>query len=170
MTVAPESFGGIQSSVAAVHLMLDGAEVISLAAIGPIVQESRRMFEIGEWRKSSLTFDRAVAGFEQSVAQWRQRITRAIAVAKRQAITPMADRQKGRGGSIAEIAKLNAEKSQVEAQIAATAKLLRRLQLDLQAETAAREGLALQQDTEEQPQDEKPSVTSEGVPGKRGGS
>lgn len=161
MIVAPESFGGIQTSVSAVHLMLDGAEIISLTTVGPIVQESRRMFEKGEWRKSSLNFDRAVATFEQSVAQWRQKINEAIAVAKRQAITPMADRKKGRGGSIAEIAKLNAEKSKVEAQVAAAAKLMRRLQIDLQAETAAQESLTLQQCDEERPKEGDLSATSE---------
>jgi hypothetical protein len=149
MAVAPESFGGIQTSVSAVHLMLDGVEIISLAAIGPIVQESRRMFEKGEWRKSSLNFDRAAVAFEQSTAQWRQKMNEAIATAKRQSTTPIAERKKGRGGSIAEIAKLNAERSRVETQIAAATRLIQRLKVDLQTETVAQENRALQQDREE---------------------
>jgi hypothetical protein len=63
----------------------------------------------------------------------------AIAVAGRQSVTPIADRKKRRGGSIAEIAKLNAEKSRVETQIAAAARLMHRLKLELQAQAVAQE-------------------------------
>jgi hypothetical protein len=158
MTVAPESFSGVQTSVSAVHLMLDGREIISLATIGPIVQEARRMFENGEWRKSSLNFDRAVVVFEQSTAQWRQKMNEAIAVARRQSTTPIAERKKGRGGSIGEIAKLNAEKTRVETQIAVAARLINRLKLGLQAETVAEESRVPQHDEEEAPSEGPSSV------------
>ena len=159
MTVAPESFGGIQTSISAVHLLLDGAETISLATIGPIVQEARRMFEKGEWRKSSLHFNRAVAAFEQSTAQWRHKMNAAIVLARRQSLIPVAERKKGRGGSIAEIAKLTAEKTRVDTQIAAAARLMRRLKVDLEALTVAQEGQLPQQDKEESPGAPTPPTT-----------
>jgi hypothetical protein len=149
MAVAPESFSGIQTSISGVHLMLDGAEIISLTTIGPFVQEARRMFEKGEWRKSSLSFNRAVVAFEQSTAQWRQKMNEAIALARKQSSTPMSERKKGRGGSIAEIAKLNAERTRVDTQIAAAARFIHRLKLDLEALTVARESQLLQQGKEE---------------------
>jgi len=123
-----------------VHLMLDGAEIISLATISPIVQEARRMFEKGEWRKSSQNFNRAVLAFEQSTAQWQQRMNAAITLARTQSSTPIAERKKGRGGSIAEIARLIAEKTRTDTQIAAAARLMQRLRVDLEALTVAMEG------------------------------
>jgi hypothetical protein len=149
MSVAPENFGAVQSSISGVHLMLDGAEIVSLTTIGPFVQEARRMFEKGEWRKSSLNFNRAVVAFEQSAARWRQKMNEAIALARRQSLTPMADRKKGRGGSIAEIAKLNAEKTRVDTQISATARVMQRLKIDLEALTVAQEGQLPQPGQEE---------------------
>jgi len=151
MAVAPESFGGIQTSVSAVHLMLDGVEIISLASVVPIVQEARRMFEKGEWRKASLNFDRAVVAFDQSASRWRRKMSEALAVARKQSLTPIAERKKGRGGSIAEISKLNAEKTRVETQVAVAARLMRRLKLDLQALTVVQEDRLLEQDKEELP-------------------
>ncbi|MHB0960009.1 MAG: hypothetical protein ACYC0X_20275 [Pirellulaceae bacterium] len=147
--VAPERFSAVQTSISSVHLMLDGSEIIPLTTIGPLVQEARRMLEKGEWRKSSLNFNRAVVAFEQSAAQWRQKMNGAIALARKQSSTPMADRKKGRGGSIAEIAKLTAEKTRVDTQIAAAARILHRLKLDLEALTVAQESQLLKQDTEE---------------------
>lgn len=151
MPVAPESFGGIQTALSAVHLMLDGMEIISLATISPIVQEARRMFEKGEWRKSSQNFNRAVAAFEQSTTQWRQRMNGALALARKQSSTPIAERKKGRGGSIAEIAKLNAEKTRADTQIAAAARLMQRLKVDLETLTVALEGEPLPRDAREPP-------------------
>ncbi|MHB8971725.1 MAG: hypothetical protein ACYC3X_17045 [Pirellulaceae bacterium] len=139
MTVAPENFGAVQTSISGVHLMLDGTEVVSLATIGPFVQEARRMFEKGEWRKASLNFNRAVVAYEQSTAQWRQKMNEAIALARKQSSTPLAERKKGRGGSIAEIAKLTAEKTRVDTQVAAAARIIQRLKLDLEALTVAQE-------------------------------
>ena len=151
MPVAPESFGGIQTALSAVHLLLDGVEIISLATISPIVQEARRMFEKREWRKSSQNFNRAVMAFEQSTAQWRQRMNGAITLARKQSSMPIAERKKGRGGSIAEIAKLNAEKTRTDTQIAAAARLMQRLKVDLEAMTVALEGEPPQRDAEESP-------------------
>jgi hypothetical protein len=160
MAVASETFSGIQTAVSAVHLMLDGVEIISLATIGPIVQEARRMFEKGEWRKSALNFSRAVAAFEQSTGQWRQQMNAALAIARRQSLTPIAERKKGRGGSIAEIAKLSAEKTRVDTQIAAAARLLQRLKVDLEALTVAQEGQLAQDKAESLPGRDPSSIAA----------
>lgn len=56
------------------------------------------------------------------------------------------------GGSIAEIAKLNAEQTRVETQIAVAARLIQRLQVDLPSLTVTKEGQPpAEKDTEVSP-------------------